>query len=174
MAPLYAGPSPACWGRAVHRFCPKVRHVVAFGGFQSHGSWRTMVPRGAPQSPQARVGLLSKSGGLSLTCLGVWCCLWGAVLFVGDLGVLGLQHLISSLRVLFGRVLFWGVGFLGCMGKMHLWSPNRNFFEWVMVTCLCVHAFLGACLCLLVWGCGHWNCVFMNSFSSTVDVCSIV
>ena len=70
----------------------------------------------------------------------------------GDLGVLGLQHRISFLRVLFGRVLFWGVGFLGCMGKMHLWSPNRNFFEWVMVTCLCVHAFLGACLCLLVWG----------------------
>ncbi len=136
-------------------------------------SWRTMVPRGAPQSPQARVGLLSKSGGLSLTCLGVWCCLWGAVLFLGDLGVLGLQHLISSLRVLFGRVLFWGVGFLVVWVRC-ICGLQIDFFEWVMITCLCVHAFLGVCLCLLVLGCGHWNCVFMNSFSSTVDVCSIV
>ena len=115
-------------------------------------SWRTMVPRGAPQSPQARVGLLSKSGGLSLTCLGVWCCLWGAVLFLGDLGVLGLQHLISSLRVLFGRVLFWGVDFLGLYGQDAFVVSKSIFFEWVTFTCLCVHAFLGACLCLLVWG----------------------
>ncbi len=77
-------------------------------------SWRTMVPRGAPQSPQARVGLLSKSGGLSLTCLGVWCCLWGAVLFLGALGFWGFNiAFLSCVCCLagfyFGALVFWVV-----------------------------------------------------------------
>ena len=34
--------------------------------------WRGTVSRGAPHSPQTPVGLLSRPGGISNTCLGLW------------------------------------------------------------------------------------------------------
>ena len=99
-----------------------------------------------------------------------WCVVLplGRGFILGDLGVLGLQHLISFWRVLFGRVLFWGVGFLVVWVRC-ICGLQIDFFEWVMITCLCVHAFLDVFV-LVGEGCGHWNCVFMNSFSSTVAV----
>jgi hypothetical protein len=53
--------------------------------------------------------------------------------------------------------LFWPGFILGRCFFGLVWADAfvvfiSNFFEEVMFTCLCVHAFLGACLCLLVWG----------------------
>ncbi len=92
----------------------------------------------------------------------------GRGLIFGHLGILALQHIISFLRVLLGRVLFWALVFLVVWARCICGLQIEFIFEWVMITCLCAHAVIGACLCLLVLGCGHWNCVFMISFSSTV------
>ena len=44
-----------------------------------------------------------------------------------------------------------------------------KIIDWVMITCLCVHAFLDVFV-PVGEGCGHWNCVFMSRFSSTLGI----
>ena len=58
---------------------------LAAANLVGHPWWVTVSPWCASFSLNL-VGLLSRSGGLSFTSLGLWCCRWGAVLFLGTFG----------------------------------------------------------------------------------------
>ena len=77
LGPPLCGSLPSLLGSGSQSFLPQSSSCACLWRLPT--SWRGTVPRGAPHSPQALVGLLSRSGGLSFTCLVLWGCLWGAV-----------------------------------------------------------------------------------------------
>ncbi len=96
---------------------------LAAANLVGHSWWVTVSPWCASFSLNL-VGLLSRSGGLSFTSLGLWCCLWGAVLFLGTFGFWGFNILCFPCVGCFGRVLFWGGVFLAwhgtCICGLHI------------------------------------------------------